>query len=65
MERLNQRYGTLIAEKTDMKNCLTHMIKSESYRMLSGWTYSLKPECLRVGSRTLELADMTDVILNI
>ena len=29
--------------------------------MLSGWSYSLKPESLRVGSRVMNMPDATDV----
>ena len=61
MERLNKRYSRIIAVKSDMKSCLSHLIESESYRMLAGWTYSLKPESLRVGRRALDLPDGTDV----
>ena len=63
MERLNECYRKVISEKADMRSCLSHMISTESYRMLSGWSYSLKPETLRVGSRVLELPDGTDVII--
>ena len=62
MERLNERYRKVVSEKSEMRSCLSHMISTESYRMLSGWSYSLKPETLRVGSRVLELPDGTDVI---
>lgn len=66
MERLNECYSKIIAEKSDMKICLSHLISQESYRMLSGWTYSLKPESLRIGNRGLDLPEMTDVtIINI
>ena len=61
MERLNKCYGEIIAEKNDINSCLSHMINTESYRMLSGWSYSLKPECLRLGSRAFELPESTDV----
>lgn len=63
MERLNRCYVEIIAEKQDLAACLSHLVSSESYRMLNGWSYSLKPECLRLGSRAFNLPDSTDVIL--
>ena len=63
MERLNKRYCEVIKEKCDMRSCLAHMISTESYRMLAGWSYSLKPESLRVGSRVLDLPENTDVTI--
>ena len=61
MERLNECYSKLIPDKSDMRSCLSHLISMESYRMLNGWSYSLKPESLRLGSRDLEMPVMTDV----
>ena len=65
MERLNECYSKIISEKSDMLSCLSHMISTESYRMLSGWSFSLKPECLREGSRVLDLPEQTDVIIQL
>lgn len=61
--RLNSRYAEVIAEKTDLQSCVSFLVNTESYRFLSGWTYSLVPECLRLGSRAFEMPDHTDVII--
>lgn len=61
MERLNESYASTIKEKSDLRACLDHLVSTESYRMLNGWSYSLSPECLRNGGR-LEMPELTDVI---
>lgn len=61
MERLNKCYSEIVSKKSDMQSCLSHMISTESYRLLDGWSYSLNPECIRDGTTTLEFPDVTDV----
>ena len=62
VERLNQLYSEVISRRTDLSSCLLHFVKTESYRMLDGWTYSINPEPIRNGQGALELPDQTDVI---
>lgn len=65
VDRLNQSYIDVIGEKGDIKSCLSHLVSTESYRMLDGWSYSLNPKSLRPGSRSIPLAEQTDVSLYI
>ena len=47
IDRLNKAYQSIISSKKDLASCLQHMITTESYRLLSKWTYELFPKPLR------------------
>ena len=61
IERLNKSYGDVVSKESDLRSCLSYFVRTESYRMLNGWTYSLKPECLRPGRHSLDIPEQTDV----
>ena len=47
IRRLNSVYQSIISHKKELDACLQHMITTESYRLLSKWTYELFPKPLR------------------
>ena len=61
VDRLNKLYVEIISRNTDLSSCLMHLVKTESYRMLDGWSYSTNPEPIRFGTTSLDFPDQTDV----
>lgn len=47
MKRLNQAYLEAVATHNDLKECLAHMVNTESYRWICKATYSLDPKPIR------------------
>ena len=47
LKRLNNTYLEVVASRTGLKECLDHMIETESYRWICKATYSINPQPIR------------------